>query len=153
MDVPTLPWSAADDAGRVRKMKSSRNFTRMLKRDFTMYRSLYLLAVPALAYFILFHYGPMYGAIIAFKDFTPKLGILRSPWVGFEHFVDFFNSFYFFRLLRNTLVLNVVSLLFEFPAPIILALLLNEVRHRKFKSSIQTLSYLPHFISIIVICG
>jgi putative aldouronate transport system permease protein len=153
MDVPTLPWSAADDAGRVSKMKSSRNFTRMLKRDFTMYRSLYLLAIPSLAYFILFHYGPIYGAIIAFKDFTPKLGILRSPWVGFEHFVDFFNSFYFFRLLRNTLVLNVVSLLFEFPAPIILALLLNEVRHRKFKSSIQTLSYLPHFISIIVICG
>ena len=151
-DVPTL-LGAADDAGRVRKMKSSRNFTRMLKRDFTMYRSLYLLAVPGLVYFILFHYGPMYGAIIAFKDFTPKLGILRSPWVGFEHFVDFFNSFYFFRLLRNTLVLNVVSLLFEFPAPIILALLLNEVRHRKLKSSIQTLSYLPHFISIIVICG
>jgi putative aldouronate transport system permease protein len=118
-----------------------------------MYKSLYLLALPGLAYFILFHYGPMYGSIIAFKDFTPKLGILRSPWVGFSHFVDFFNSFFFYRLVRNTLLLNVVNLVFGFPAPIILALLLNEVRHKRFKSSIQTLSYLPHFISIIVICG
>ena len=125
----------------------------MLKRDFRIYRSLYLLAIPGLVYFILFHYGPMYGAIIAFKDFSPKLGVLRSPWVGFRHFVDFFNSFYFYRLLRNTLVLNVMNLVFGFPAPIILALLLNEVRHKKFKSSIQTVSYLPHFISMIVICG
>ena len=125
----------------------------MLKRDFSMYKSLYLLALPGLAYFILFHYGPMYGSIIAFKDFTPRLGILRSPWVGFSHFVDFFNSFFFYRLVRNTFLLNVVNLVFGFPAPIILALLLNEVRHKRFKSSIQTLSYLPHFISIIVICG
>ena len=133
--------------------ESSRNYFRMLKRDFSIYKSLYLLAIPGIVFFILFHYGPMYGAIIAFKDFSPKLGVLRSPWVGFRHFVDFFNSFYFYRLLRNTLVLNVMNLVFGFPAPIILALLLNEVRHKKFKSSIQTVSYLPHFISMIVICG
>ena len=146
--------SSADiTTGRVNRTKSSRSFIRMIKRDFTMHRSLYLLALPGLTYFILFHYGPMYGAIIAFKEFTPRLGILRSPWVGFHHFIDFFNSFYFYRLLRNTLLLNVVNLVFGFPAPIILALLLNEVRHKKIKSSIQTLSYLPHFISIIVICG
>ena len=145
--------AAFDIAKRLRRTESSRTFSRMLKRDFSMYKSLYLLALPGLAYFILFHYGPMYGSIIAFKDFTPKLGILRSPWVGFSHFVDFFNSFFFYRLVRNTLLLNVVNLVFGFPAPIILALLLNEVRHKRFKSSIQTLSYLPHFISIIVICG
>lgn len=98
----------------------------------------------------------MYGLIIAFKDFTPYKGILGSPWAdcfGLQHFIDFFNSVYFWRLLKNTLVISITSLLVTFPAPIILALLLNEVRSKKYKSALQTLSYLPHFISMVVICS
>lgn len=95
----------------------------------------------------------MYGAIIAFKNYTPMRGIWDSPWVGFDHFIRFFNSIYFGRLIANTLLLSVYSLIFGFPAPIILALLLNEVRNKKFKSISQTITYLPHFVSMIVITG
>jgi putative aldouronate transport system permease protein len=95
----------------------------------------------------------MYGALIAFKDFSPGRGFARSPWVGVENFVRFFNSPYFFRLLRNTFLISFYNLLFGFPAPIILALLLNEVRHITYKRLTQTITYLPHFISIIVIAG
>jgi putative aldouronate transport system permease protein len=95
----------------------------------------------------------MYGAIIAFKNYAPARGIWESDWVGFDHFLRFFNSVYFFRLIRNTLLLSVYSLIFGFPAPILLALLLNEVRNKKFKSISQTITYLPHFISMIVITG
>ncbi len=98
----------------------------------------------------------MYGLIIAFKDFTPYKGIVGSPWAdnfGLEHFINFFNSVYFWRLLKNTLVISITSLLVTFPAPIILALLLNEVRSKKYKGALQTLTYLPHFISMVVICS
>lgn len=124
-----------------------------IKRDFLQNRSLYLLAIPGLIYYLLFHYGPMYGAIIAFKDFSPRLGILGSEWVGLRNFVDFFRSYYVWRLIRNTVVLNILDLAWGFPAPIILALSLNEVRRSGFKRTIQTISYLPHFISMVVICG
>lgn len=125
----------------------------MIKRDFKIHKSLYLLAIPGIAYYVIFHYVPMYGATIAFKDFSPLRGILGSPWVGFIHFESFFRSYYFWRLIRNTLLLNFYNLLFGFPAPIILALLLNEVRVQAFKKTVQTISYLPHFISTVVICG
>ena len=95
----------------------------------------------------------MYGAIIAFKDYTPALGVEKSPWVGFDNFIRFFNSVYFVRLIKNTILLSFYNLLFGFPAPIILALLLNEVRGKKFKSLTQTITYLPHFISMIVVTG
>lgn len=95
----------------------------------------------------------MYGAIIAFKDYSPALGISGSEWVGLDNFVRFFNSPYFFRLIRNTILLSVYQLAFGFPAPIILALLLNELRSKKFKSVTQTVTYLPHFISMIVVTG
>lgn len=111
------------------------------------------MALPVLAYYIIFHYGPMYGVIIAFKNFSPGRGILGSSWVGFQWFKDFFSSYYFGRLLRNTVLINVLNLIFSFPAPIILALLLNELRHERFKKTVQTVSYLPHFISLVVICG
>ncbi|MFR2781872.1 MAG: ABC transporter permease [Clostridium sp.] len=104
-------------------------------------------------FFILFHYKPMYGAIIAFKDYTPALGIAESPWVGWDNFTRFFSSVYFGRLIRNTILLSFYSLLFGFPAPIILALLLNEVKNKKFKGLTQTVTYLPHFISMIVVTG
>jgi len=95
----------------------------------------------------------MYGALIAFKDFRPALGVWDSPWVGFEHFIRFFNGPFVFRLIRNTFVLNIQMLVFGFPAPIILALLMNEMRNKLFKRSVQTITYMPHFISVIVVVG
>jgi putative aldouronate transport system permease protein len=129
------------------------NLSKTLRKDMQRNWSLYLLAVPVVVYFLLFSYKPMYGALIAFKDFTPGRGFAGSPWVGFEHFIRFFESPHFYRLIRNTFLISFYNLIFGFPAPIILALLLNEVRHSLFKRSIQTITYLPHFISIIVIAG
>ncbi|WP_373312716.1 ABC transporter permease [Paenibacillus glycanilyticus] len=113
----------------------------------------YLMALPVLAYYIIFHYGPMYGLQIAFKDFQPSDGIWGSTWVGFKHFESFFNGIYFWRLITNTVLLNLYELLFGFPAAIILALLLNEIRKSSFKRIVQSISYLPHFISIVVVAG
>ena len=124
-----------------------------VRRDMQRNWSLYLLALPVVLFYALFAYKPMYGALIAFKDFSPGRGFSRSPWVGFTHFLRFFNSPYFFRLVRNTFLISFYNLLFGFPAPIILALLLNEVRHSGYKRAIQTITYLPHFISIMVIAG
>ncbi len=109
--------------------------------------------VPVLLYYGFFHYAPMYGAIIAFKDFAPARGVLHSPWAGIRHFVTFFNSYYAWRIIRNTFLLNVYDVLFGFPAPILLALLLNELRRKFFKTTVQSITYLPHFISMMVICG
>lgn len=109
--------------------------------------------LPVLLYYVIFHYGPMYGAIIAFKDFSPRLGIWGSEWVGFEHFQAFFTGPYFWRTIKNTMLISFYQLLFGFPAPIVLALLLNEVRHALFKRTVQTVTYMPHFISLVVICG
>lgn len=113
---------------------------------------LILLVLPVVAYFILFSYLPMYGVIIAFKNFSITKGILGSPWAGFQYFEQFFNSIYFWRLLRNTLLLSVYSLIWGFPIPIIFALILNEFGGF-FKKFVQTVSYLPHFVSVVVICG
>lgn len=133
--------------------RNRNSYGRILKKDFIRNRYVYLMALPLLVYYLLFHYMPMYGAIIAFKHFAPARGIMGSPWAGIEHFQAFFNSFYFLRVTRNTFFINALGLVFGFPAPIILALLLNEVRSNKFKRTVQTVSYLPHFISIMVICG
>lgn len=136
------------------KEKNPRNsFGYRMKRDWIRNRSLYILVLPVLLFYILFHYKPMYGAIIAFKDYTPTLGVSGSPWVGLENFIRFFQSVYFGRLIKNTILLSVYSLAFGFPAPIILALLLNEVRNKHFKNVTQTITYLPHFISLIVVTG
>lgn len=128
-------------------------FSVRLKRDFRRNKMLYLLVVPVLLFYIIFQYRPMYGALIAFKDYTPTLGVADSLWVGLANFKRFFNSVYFGRLIKNTILLSVYNLFFGFPAPIILALLLNEVRSKKFKSIAQTVTYLPHFISLIVVTG
>lgn len=114
---------------------------------------LYLIALPVLAYYIVFHYVPMYGAQIAFRNYSPAGGITGSPWVGLRHFADFFRSIYFLRVLKNTLTISITSLVFGFPAPIILALLLNELRNRRFSRTVQLITYMPHFISMVVICG
>jgi putative aldouronate transport system permease protein len=125
----------------------------VLRKDMQRNWSLYILAVPVILFYALFCYKPMYGALIAFKDFSPGRGFSKSPWVGFEHFIRFFRSPYFFRLVRNTFLISFYNLLFGFPAPILLALFLNEVRHQTYKRTVQTITYLPHFISIIVIAG
>lgn len=124
-----------------------------LARDLRKHYAIYLIFIPVLVFYLLFRYYPMYGAQIAFRNFSPRKGITGSEWVGLKHFIDFFNSVYCFRLIRNTLLINLYSLIFGFPAPIILALMLNEVRSSKFKRTIQTVTYLPHFISTVVIAG
>ncbi len=126
---------------------------RRLKKDFRRYKYVYLMLLPIIAYYFIFHYIPMYGAQIAFRDLNIRKGVLASPWVGLKHFQNYFNSYYFFRLIRNTVLINVYDVIFAFPAPIILALLLNEVRSIRYKRMVQTISYMPHFISIVVICG
>lgn len=122
---------------------------RRLKKSRYMY---VLFALPA-AYYILFHYWPMYGIIIAFKDYNIVKGINGSPWAGFTHFEKFLTDPYFWKLVRNTLLLNIYELIWAFPAPIMLALLLNELRQQTFKKIVQSISYLPHFISTVVVCG
>lgn len=122
-------------------------------KDFATNKYLYLMIVPVLVYYAVFHYAPMYGALIAFKEYSPMKGILGSDWAGFKHFEDFFNSYYFLRILKNTILISLYTLVFEFPAPIILALLINEVRNKAFKRTAQTITYMPYFISLVVICG
>ncbi|MGI5893843.1 MAG: ABC transporter permease [Candidatus Merdivicinus sp.] len=134
-------------------VKSKSHWYQVLATDLVRNKWVYLLALPGVLYYIVYHYFPLYGALIAFKDYSPAQGILGSEWVGLEHFVDFFGSFYFVRILKNTLLLSLYSLIFGFPVPIIFALLLNEVRNVAFKKTIQTVTYIPHFISLIVVCG
>jgi putative aldouronate transport system permease protein len=114
---------------------------------------LYVLLLPAVAYFVVFCYFPMYGVQIAFRDFKAVLGIEGSTWVGLKHFVDFFKSYYVGRMFRDTFLLNLYGLLFGFPMPILLALLLNQLRHERFKRVTQTVIYIPHFISTVVLVG
>ncbi|WP_309119022.1 ABC transporter permease subunit [Paenibacillus sp.] len=127
-------------------------FRRLIK-DLLRDRRLYFMLIPFVLWYIVFLYKPMYGLVIAFKDYSVFRGIADSPWVGFENFQLFFNSPYFSRTLINTVMISFYSLIFAFPAPIILALLLNEVRNRVFKRWVQTLTYLPHFISVVVVAG
>ena len=118
-----------------------------VKRD----RWLYLLLLPGLIYFIVFKYLPMFGIVIAFENYVPVSGVLGSPWVGFKWFESFFKFPAWINYLKNTLVLSVMNLVFYFPAPIILALLLNEMRNVHYKKTLQTMLYVPHFISIVIV--
>ncbi|MDF2662038.1 MAG: sugar transporter permease [Paenibacillus sp.] len=124
-----------------------------LFRSFRKNWDLYALLVPVIAYYIIFHYIPMYGVQIAFKDFIASKGIGGSPWVGFDHFERFFNSYYFWRLIVNTLGIGLYELVVGFPVPIILALLINEVSSNRFKKLVQTVTYAPHFLSTVVLVG
>lgn len=132
--------------------KSKKTVWERIRKD----RALLLMLALPLAYYALFHYQPMYGILIAFKDYRFKAGILRSPWTdnnGFWHFIRFFSSRNSWIIIKNSLLLSVWSLICGFPAPIILAILLNECRLRKFKKVVQTVSYMPHFISVVAIVG
>lgn len=124
-----------------------------VRKEMKMNYELYIMFLPIFIYFLIFAYKPMYGVLMAFQDYTPSKGILGSEWVGFKHFVSFFQSFYFGRLLKNTIVISLSSIVFGFPAPILLALLINEIKSSRFKRVVQTISYLPHFISLVVICS
>ncbi|WP_407673181.1 ABC transporter permease [Paenibacillus alkalitolerans] len=120
-----------------------------LKKD----KWMYALLMPGLIYFIVFKYLPMWGVLISFQNYQPFVGFWNSEWVGFEHFRNFFTNPDFFRLLRNTFILAVYDLVFFFPAPIIVALLLNEVRIAVFKRLVQTFVYVPHFISMVIVAS
>lgn len=123
-----------------------------IRQDFGRNKYNYLLVLPVVAYFILFHYKSMYGIVIAFQRYRSTAGIAGSPWVGLQNFQRIFNDPFFGTILKNTLSISLLTLLFSFPAPIVLALLLNEVRVSWFKRFVQTISYMPHFISMVVIC-
>ena len=116
-------------------------------------RALYLLMLPSIIIFLLFTYYPMYGVIIAFKDFVPTEGIMGSEWVGFKHFIQYFNSYQFGLTIRNTIVISLYTILVTFPLPIALALMCNQIRSKWFKKFFQVSTYLPHFISTVVMCG
>lgn len=114
---------------------------------------LWLMALPGVLYFIIFKYIPMAGNVIAFQDYSIFIGIFNSPWVGFKHFYNMFTYYEFYQILRNNVLLNFYNILYGFPAPLILALMLNEVRQIKVKRSVQTLVYLPHFLSWVIVGG
>ncbi len=133
--------------------KSSSGAWTRRKKAFLRSRDLYIFLAPSVIYFIIFSYLPMYGVILAFKYFQLGAGILGSPWVGFDNFTRFFSSYYFFRLIRNTVYLSVYSMVISFPFPIILALAFNEIMNERLKKAVQTVSYAPYFISIVVMVG
>ena len=120
-----------------------------VKRD---WRLMVIVAIPVL-YYVIFHYLPMFGMVMAFQNFKAGRGFFRSEFVGFKYFIQFFNSIYFPRLIRNTVLLNVYGILFAYPVPIIFALLLNNVMYQRVKNTIQTIVYFPHFLSTVIVVG
>lgn len=130
-----------------------RELRREKRKKYKRYRVLLLMMLPAVVYFTVFHYLPMYGVLLAFKEFKITQGILNSPWVGFEHFNKIMGDSYFYVVLKNTIIISLYKLIFGFPVPIMFALLLSEVSSLKFKKVVQTVSYLPHFISWVVLAG
>lgn len=139
--------------GKMVKGRQKDNYFYRLRKDLIKNKMLYLMLLPIIIFYVVFNYYPMYGAQIAFKDYQPVYGIEGSQWVGLKHFKKFFDSIYAGRLIGNTLSINIKGLIWGFPAPIVLALMLNEVKNVGFKRVVQTISYLPHFISTVVIAG
>lgn len=137
---------------RVKKPAADNLYTRRKRSIFTQWQ-LYVMLLPMIAYLLIFAYKPMYGIIIAFKDFRFRKGILGSEWIGFENFTRFFDSHWFPIVLKNTLLISGLSLLVGFPVPIIIALMVNEIDSKRVKKAYQMLSYAPHFISTVVVCG
>lgn len=137
-------------------LATKKTFMKRMVEFWVKYKYLHILALPCLIYFIIFKYIPMYGIIIAFKDYSGSggfWGIINSEWKGLQYFNMFFDSVYFGRLMKNTLIISTYRLIFGFPAPIILALLLNEIRNNYFKRTVQTITYMPHFLSWVVVTG
>lgn len=124
-----------------------------IKLHISAFGLLYLMLLPGLVYYVIFRYGPMYGVVIAFKDYKILQGVLASPWVGFKYFQELFNSPFFLRIFFNSLFISILKLIFAFPPPIILALMLNDIRLAGFKRAVQTATYLPYFISWVIVYG
>lgn len=141
-------------AGRLLNPKAAkRERWKRLWKDIKAAKYLYMLIIPIMIYILIFRYGPMYGVVIAFKDYRIGDGIWGSAWVGLKHFIRLFKSYEFYQILRNSLLLNVYSVVFQFPVPIVLALMLNEVKNRYFKRTVQSILYLPHFLSWVILGG
>lgn len=122
-----------------------------MKKDWNKYKTLYFLFIPVLIYYIVFQYGSMFGLIIAFENYKPRLGFFKSPFVGLTHFKNFIHDYYFKRTLMNTIRISVTNLIFTFPCPIILAIFISELRSKKYSKVVQTITYIPHFVSIVVV--
>ncbi|MGN0801590.1 MAG: ABC transporter permease [Candidatus Faecivicinus sp.] len=131
----------------------SPEYKKTWRYDLKRHKVIYLMFLAVFIYYFIFHYIPMFGIVIGFQKYRPAKGILNSDWVGLKNFIKFFTGPYAFRLIRNTIVLNLLLLCFSFTAPIIFALMLNEMKPGKYKSLMQTISYMPHFISAVVVCG
>ena len=144
-------WGSEKNSGTISRFlfREGREWRRVLKRDY----DLYLLLIPVIAFFVVFSYMPMYGLQIAFKDYSPSMTMGAAPFVGLKHLKRFINSFYFERVLRNTLTMSLYSLLVKIPAPILLALLFNEIRSKRVQVSLQVISYTPYFISTVVLAS
>jgi putative aldouronate transport system permease protein len=132
-----------------KKVSKFERLKAILARD----KYLYVLALPGLLFFLVFKYFPIWGLALAFQNYSPYLGFWGSEWVGFKYFIEFFSNPDFLLLFRNTMAISLLNIIFFFPVPIILALLINEVRNMKFKKTIQTIIYLPHFLSWVIIAG
>lgn len=141
------------DINKKLRPKQDVSFGMKIKKEWERNYCLYIMAIPIILYFVLFKYVPMFGLTIAFKNFSIAKGVFGSEWVGLKYFREFFQSIYFSRTMINTLVISIMCICIGFPVPIIFALMLNEVGNKKFKVAVQTASYLPHFISMVVICG
>jgi putative aldouronate transport system permease protein len=137
----------------VATVSTKRTLKREKRKKFMQYRVLLIMMIPAIIYYIIFHYLPMFGVLLAFKDFKITQGILGSPWAGLHHFEKIIHDSYFYTVLKNTVVISLYKLVFGFPVPIVFALLLSEISNMKFKKVVQTVSYLPHFISWVVLAG
>ena len=149
-----MPEASLDRGGLQRPAaKAPQSGWREVWRRLKQSRYYYAMFLIPFLFFVIFCYVPMFGIIIAFKNYNVFDGIVGSPWVGLQHFKNFLSDPYFFVLIRNTILISVYQILFAFPAPIILALLLNEIRHVMFKRFVQTVSYLPHFLSTVVVAG
>ena len=136
------------------KPKSNRKYSwQNIKKDFKKNKALFLMGLPTVAFFIIFCYIPMGGLLMAFENYKPNLGLLHSKFVGLANFQSFFQSIYFGRVLRNTIILSLLQLCIEFPFTILFALLLNELASQKYKRTVQTISYMPNFISMVVVAG
>ena len=142
-----------------KQQRNLRTTCDIIKKDMQQNWLLYLMVLPVLLFYFIFHYLPMAGVFLGFKNYQSVLGnsffenLMQSDWVGFKYFAEFFTSVYFKRIIINTFKISFASIVFGFPAPIILALLINEVNSKWYKKTIQTVTYLPHFISLVVICG
>ena len=145
-------YHQSDSNGGIQRMQSVRG-KRSKVPAIVKYKNVYIILLPVLLYYLILAYGPMIGNVIAFQDYSITRGLFASKWVGLKHFRSFLTNYSCFRLIRNTLMINLYGLIFGFPAPIILALLLNEVRSSGFKRTVQTITYMPYFISTVVIAG